>query len=74
MGVRLPGVVVGPKPQVLIRKVGIHNLAGVHLPLRVPEGLELPEGIDQLVAVHLPQEDRFRLAVSVFSGEGSAIR
>ena len=47
------------RPVVLaLAKIGedgarIDDLAWIHLPVRVPDGLELPEGLDQLVAIHL---------------------
>src|SRR5438045_8527298 len=65
-------VVVGPEPQVVGDRVRVDDLAGVHLPVRVEDRLELAEGADELVAEHLRQELRARLAVAVLAGERAA--
>ena len=72
-GLRLPGPVVRAEAQVLVGPVGIDHLARVHLPLRVPDGLELAERLHQLLAVHLRQEEGLGLAVAVLGGEGAAV-
>ncbi len=51
---------------------GIGELAGIHAIVRVPERLELAEGLDELRAEHFGQEGGARLAVAVFAGERAA--
>ena len=48
--------VVGAESQVVRDPVRVDDLARVHLPLRIPDRLELAEGIDQLRPEHLRQE------------------
>src|SRR5207248_2157529 len=48
--------------------------AGVELPVRIPDRLELPERLDELVAVHPRQQLRQRLAVAVLAGQRSTER
>ena len=61
--------------QVLDRIVdadGIDELAGVHAVVRVPEDLELAEGLHELGAEHLGQQRGAGLAVAMFAGERAA--
>ncbi len=51
---------------------GIRKLAGIHAVVRVPERLELAEGIDELGAEHFGQQSGARLAVAVLAGERAA--
>src|ERR1051326_5194301 len=53
MSCRIPGMVVGAKTQVLVNAIGIDNLAGVHLPIGVPDRLELAEGLNEFFPEHL---------------------
>ena len=53
VGLWLRGCVAGAQAQVLVQPVGIDHLAGVHLPVRVPDGLELAEGLAPARAEHL---------------------
>ncbi len=50
----------------------IHQLAGIHAVLRVPQRLELAEGLHQLRTKHLGQESGARLSVTVFAAERPA--
>ena len=52
------------------RRVG--ELAGVHAVVRIPEHLELAEGLRQLGAEHFGQQRRAGLAVAVLAGERAA--
>ena len=45
-------IVITTQPQVFIEPVGIHHLAWIHLPVRIPYGLELAECFDKLVSIH----------------------
>ena len=66
-------MVVGAKAQVLIDAVRINNLAGIHLPVRVPDGLEFAEGFDQFLPEHFVEELSFGLAVAMFAAEAAAV-
>src|SRR6185503_20589548 len=59
---RLRRPVTGAEAQVLIGTVRIDDLARIHLALRVPDCLELPERVHELRAEHFRQELRARLA------------
>src|SRR6185312_2071418 len=60
--------------QVLVRTVRIHDLAGVHLPVRIPDPLELPESFYELGPEHLPEQARTRLAITMFTRQRPAVR
>ena len=66
-------VVIGAEPQVGGDRVGIDDLAGIQLPVGVPDRLELAESLDQLGPEHLRQQLRLRLAVSVLAGDRAAV-
>ena len=59
--------------QVLGDRVSVHDLAGVHPPLGIPDLLEPPERFDQLRPVHLREQLRARLSVAVLSRERPAV-
>ena len=42
---RFPGRVVGAKAEIFVELVGVDELAGIHLPVGIPCGLELAEGL-----------------------------
>src|SRR5262249_38293186 len=46
-------LVVCAQPQVFIEWIGINLFARIHLPVRVPDSLELTKSLHQLWAVHL---------------------
>src|SRR5205085_1465704 len=52
MGLRLPRVVVGPETEIFVEAVGFDDLSGVHLPVGIPDRLELAEGFDQFRSKH----------------------
>ena len=54
-------------------RYGVDDLAGVHLVVRVPDGLELAEGLHQLRPEHLGKQLGARLAVAVLAREGAAV-
>src|SRR5205814_9909971 len=66
--------VVDAEPEIRRDRVRLDHLARVHLPVRVPDRLELAEALDELVAEHLRQELRARLPVAVLSGERASER
>src|SRR5882762_3882382 len=73
MRLRLPGFVVGAEAEVLVRLVGVDELAGVHAVGGVEDALEGAEGLDQLFAEHFGEECAAGLAVAVLAGEGAAV-
>src|SRR4051794_33217043 len=53
---RLPWLVSRPQAQVLIGMVWVNHLPGIHLPIRIPDGFELAECLDQFGTKHLVQK------------------
>ena len=53
--------------------VGVDELVGVEAVGGVPETLEGAEGLHELRAEHLGEEDSAGLAVAVFAGEGASV-
>ena len=70
----LERAVLGTQPQVLVDAVGPYHLARVHLPVRVPDRLELVESVDEILAVHEGQELRLALPVAVLTRQGATVR
>src|SRR5581483_3538358 len=70
---RLPRLVVEAKPQVFVEAVRLNHLAGIHLPLGVPQRLKLPERLHQFRTEHPGKQFRARLPVPMFTGQGTAI-
>src|SRR5579883_953314 len=70
---RVPRLVVDSEPQVFIDSVGIHHLAGVHAPLRIPNRLELAERLNEIITEHDRQQFGARLAVAMLAGAGTAV-
>src|SRR5258708_7178025 len=68
-----PGGVGSAEAKVLIEFVGLDQLAGIHLPVGVPGGLKLAEGLHQLRAEHFGKQLATGLAVAVLAGEGAAL-
>src|SRR5258708_30514502 len=68
-----PGGVGSAEAKVLIEFVGLDQLAGIHLPVVVPGGLTLAEGLHQLSAEHFGKQLAPRLAVAVLAGERAPI-
>jgi hypothetical protein len=64
---RFPGTIVRAQSQVLIDPVRLDELAGIHLPIRVPDRLELTESLDQLRPEHLLKELATRLSVTMLA-------
>src|SRR5947209_20056299 len=46
MSRRVPGMIVGAEAQILVDAIRVDDLAGVHLPVRIPDGFEFAEGLD----------------------------
>ena len=58
----------GVHPQVRVQRIGVHHLARIHLEVRIPDRLELPERPNQLGAEHLGQQLRAGVAITVLAG------
>src|ERR1043166_873820 len=58
---------VGAEPQILVDTIRINELAGIHLPLRIPDGLKLPKRFDHFRVEHSRQQFTTRLSVTVFA-------
>ena len=52
VGFEVRRIVVGAEAKIFIELVRIDQLAGVHLPLRVPDALEFAKSFDQLRTKH----------------------
>jgi hypothetical protein len=72
-GLDLRRRVAGPSRRLESDRVGIDDLAGVHLPVRVPDRLELAEGATSS-RPNISRAARPRLAVAVLAGERAAVR
>ena len=71
-GPQVAGLAQGRVADVGVERVGVDHLARVHQAVRVPQGLELPEGPHQLGAEHLLQQLAAALAVTVLAREGTS--
>ena len=70
---RIPRLVGGAPAQVLVELVWPHALARIHFIERIPDRLELGEGLDQLVAVHDRQQLAAGLPIAVLARERTAV-
>ena len=73
MSFGLPRTVIRTETQVFIDAIRIDDLARVHLPIRVPNGFEFTKGFNQFWTEHLVEKFRFRLAVSVLTGDRPSV-
>src|SRR5438105_4708080 len=60
----MSGMVISSEAQVFHHVVGVDLLARSHLPIRVPNRLELPKGFDQFGSKHLWQKPAPRLSIA----------
>src|SRR5208283_4050270 len=56
MSLRFPGTIADTQPEIRVEWVGVDDLAGIHLPFRVPDALEFPECVHDLLAKHDRQQ------------------
>src|SRR5579885_129531 len=63
----------GADAQIGRDREGIDDFAGVHAARRIPDRLELAEGLDKLGAIHLLEERTARLAVAMLAGKRAAV-
>ena len=59
--------VVRAEPEVFGDRVRTDHLPRIHLPIGIPDGFELAEGLDDLLPIHLRQELGLGLAVAVLA-------
>jgi len=69
---RVDGGVVAEVFKGVVDADGVNELAGVHAVVRIPEDLEVAEGLHERGAEHLGQESGAGLAVAVLAREGAA--
>src|SRR5690348_17281380 len=65
--------IIDAKAQVFVCPVRIDDLSGIHLPIGVPDRLELVEGAHQFRAKHFGEQLAARLTVAMLTGQRSAI-
>ena len=73
MRLRLPRMVIGAQTQVLVDAIRINDLSRIHLPIRIPDRLELAESLDQFVAKHFVEKFSSRLAVTMLSAKAASV-
>ena len=71
---RLPRGEVRAEPEILVKLVRLascrrDDFARIHLPIRIPRGLELAECLHQFRPKHFRKEFGARLSISMFAGE-----
>src|SRR5947207_11447312 len=57
VGLRLPRTVVRSQPQIFIQPVRLNQLARIHLPIGIPDRLELAKSLHQLGPKHFRSEE-----------------
>ncbi len=67
------GAVGGAEAEVFVELVGLDQLAGIHLPFRIPGRLEVAEGLHQFGAEHFRKQLAAGLTVAVLAGDGAAV-
>src|SRR5690348_704733 len=67
MRLRFPGAVFRAKPQIFVNPIGIHDLPRIHLPVWIPNGLELPKGLQKVRPEHLAEKFSSRLTVAMLA-------
>src|SRR5207237_8541410 len=58
---------IGAYAKMCVERVGIHDLARIHLPVGIPDRLEIAKGLDHLRAEHAREQLAARLAIPVFT-------
>src|SRR5215472_11116871 len=64
---RLPWLVICSEPQIFVEPVRINQLARIHLPVGIPNGLEFAKGLHDFSAEHAVEQLSTGLAVTVLS-------
>src|SRR6185437_6916027 len=59
--------VVGAELEMRVDRVGIDDLTGIHLPLRIPDALELAHGLNEFGPVLFHQKLRALLTVAMLA-------
>jgi hypothetical protein len=73
MRLRFPWRVVGAEAKIRVELVGLDQLAGIHLPVWIPCGLELAKRLHQFWAKHFWKQLGAGLSVAVLARERSAV-
>ena len=69
----LPRIVARAQAKIFVQPIRIDQLARIHLPIGIPERLELAESLHELGSKHLRQEFTARLPISVLARDRAAI-
>ena len=67
MRLDISGTIVSTYAQILSDIIRIDDLAGIHLPIGIPDRFELAESLDQFRPKHLWQQPGARLSIAVFT-------
>src|ERR1700733_13863807 len=62
MSLRLPRFVICAQTQIFVQPIRFDYFARIHLPIRIPQGFELTERLNQFGAEHFWQQFRARLS------------
>src|SRR6266404_2335739 len=73
MRLGLPRIISGTEAQVFIEAIRLDELARVHLPIGIPDRLELTEGLHNFRSKHFWKKLGAGLPVSVFARERAAV-
>src|SRR4051812_28403557 len=68
-----PWVIIGSKTQVVVKAIRFYELAGIHLPVGIPDSLEFAKRLRKFRAEHFGQEFGASLPVAVLAGQGAAV-
>src|ERR1700720_231617 len=73
MGLWPPRIIARAKAKVFVQLVRLDQFARIHLPVGIPERLELTKGLHEFRAKHLREKFTARLSVSMFARERAAV-
>ena len=72
MSFRFPRMIVSTQPKIFIKPIRLDHFAGIHLPLRIPESLELAKSLHKFRPKHSRKKFGARLPVPVLPREGAS--
>ena len=73
VSIELLRVVIGPELQLVVERIGVDDLARVHLPEWIEDRLQLAHRLHELGAEHLHEKRAARLSVAVLARERAAV-
>src|ERR1700694_1903062 len=73
MSLGLPGIITGTEAKIFIETIRLDELTRIHLPIGIPERLELAKGLHNFRPKHFRQQLSTGLAVSVFARERATV-